>query len=523
MNATLPSAPPDYTGIGYEALRTSMLELARARVPEWTDQSESDLGVLLIELFAYACDLTLYYQTRIAANLLPETSDEPAALLQLLRLIGYELRPPAAATADLRVGFDLAVPPAPPITIPAGTVFNAGLPSGDSVRFETVRATVIDLPHLKPASGADPLDAGLSFFCPLPVVEGRSFPNQLLGVSDGSANQRYELTQKRVLAGSVAVRVQEPGGTTEWQEVDSFADSTPADRHFVVQRFLEPGAIQNDGAASVLFGDGTNGMRPSAGTAASPVRVFADFRVGGGREANVAAGTTFTGPSFVKRATNPQAASGGMPAEDIDRARRLAPRLFRTQDRGVTLRDHEDFARHVPGVGKARAVAISFNQIVIYVAPSGQVAEPSELLKRDLLAAFERQRMAATFVDVVGPKPADVYIRARVQAQPYFLVADVRVAAERAVAEYLAFENVDFGTPVFLSRIYDAIQDLPEVVSLEVTEFARTPGGGVAGVIELGPQEIARPGYRDNPANPPDPANPSNRPPIALEITGGRP
>jgi hypothetical protein len=523
VSTILPVAPADYTEIGYDALRASMLEHARARVPEWTDQSENDLGVLLIELFAYACDLTLYYQTRIAANLLPETSDEPAALLQLLRLIGYELRPPAPATADLRLGFDLTGPPAPPITIPAGTVFTATLTSGEDVRFEAVRTTVIDAAHLKPGDPADPLEAGLDFFFPLPVVEGRSFPNQLLGVSDGSPNQRYEIPQKRVIARSIVVRVQEPGATTEWEEVESFADSTPADRHVVVQRFLEPGAVQSDGAAAVLFGDGTNGMKPPAGTTASPVRIFADFRVGGGPEANVPAETVFDGPSFVRLATNPNAASGGMVAEDVARARRLAPRLFRTQERGVTLRDHEDVALHVPGVGKARAVAINFNEIAIFVAPSGQVGEPSEFLKRDLLAAFERRRMAATFIRVYGPTPADVYLGARIQAQPYFLVEDVRAAAERAVAEYLAFENVDFGTPVFLSRVYDAIQDLEQVVSLEVTEFARTPGGGIAGIIELGPHEIARLGYRDNPATPPDPTNPSNRPPIVLEIVGGRP
>jgi hypothetical protein len=212
-----------------------------------------------------------------------------------------------------------------------------------------------------------------------------------------------------------------------------------------------------------------------------------------------------------------------MTAEDVGKARRLAPRLFRTQERAVSLRDHRDIALQVPGVGKARATALSFNEIILYVAPSGQVAEPSELLKRDLLAAFERRRMASTFIEVLGPIAVDVYIRARIQAQPYFLVADVRAAAERAVAEYLAFENVDFGTPVFLSRVYDVIQELPEVVSLEITEFSRTAGGGVTAVIELGPDEIARPGYRDNPNTPPDPTNPTFRPPIAVEILGGRP
>src|SRR5437867_1664621 len=137
MNEMRPAPVIDYTNIGYEALREAMLALAQERLPEWTDVSESDLGVLLIELMAYAADITLYYQTRIAANLLPETSDEPDALIQLLRLIGYELRPPSAATANLRLAFDAVV--VPPIAIPAGTAFTVRLASGQELNFESER------------------------------------------------------------------------------------------------------------------------------------------------------------------------------------------------------------------------------------------------------------------------------------------------------------------------------------------------------------------------------------------------
>ena len=66
MNGQTP--PIDYTNLGYDALRSAMLARAQQSLPEWTDFSENDLGVLLIELFAYACDITMYYQTRIAGT-----------------------------------------------------------------------------------------------------------------------------------------------------------------------------------------------------------------------------------------------------------------------------------------------------------------------------------------------------------------------------------------------------------------------------------------------------------------------
>ena len=56
----------DYTNKDYDSLREAMLELAREKLPAWTDHSPNDLGVTLLELFAYMGDILLYYQDRIA-------------------------------------------------------------------------------------------------------------------------------------------------------------------------------------------------------------------------------------------------------------------------------------------------------------------------------------------------------------------------------------------------------------------------------------------------------------------------
>ncbi len=499
-----PTPPIDYTNLGYDALRSAMLARARQSLPEWTDLSENDLGVLLIELFAYACDITMYYQTRIAGNLLPATSDEPDALVQLLRLIGYELQPPAPATVNLVLQFDANEPT--PILLPSQTPFTVSLASGQQLVFETERDIAIQAAQL-----TLPDSRNLRSFFPVPVVQGQTVRNELIGTSDGSPGQMYQLRQKPVIASSISIVVTEPGGDAQWAEVATLAESTPADRHFVVQRDAQ-------GSATMVFGDGVNGMIPPKNTAAAPVTINATYRVGGGPAANVPKATVFKSSlSNVRAATNPQAAAGGTPSEDVDRARWLAPRLYRTQERAVTIRDYTDLAAWVPGVGKARATVGSWNQIVLSIAPSGQVAEPTELLKRDLLAFFESRRMATTTLEIRGPRPTDIYLSADVQAQPYYLQSDVRAAVENAVSAYLNFDSVDFGQPVYLSKIYDVVQSLPQVISLNVTEFSRAPDGTIAsnGVIQLTDTELPRPGYRDNP---PDGKAPT---PIRTTMTGG--
>ncbi|MFC0597823.1 putative baseplate assembly protein [Streptomyces palmae] len=487
-------APIDYTRVGYEALRAAMLELARERLPEWTDQSENDLGVLLIELFAYAADLTLYYQTRIAANLLPETADEPEALLPLLRLLGYEPLSPAPATVDLEIAFDKGI--GLPVTVPARTRFSVTEPGGHQLTFENLAEVVITaLPR------ADEDD--LRRFHPLSVVEGVTVHDEPLGTSDGSGNQLYQLQKRPVIKDSIEVTVHEPAGATRWTEVPSLAASTPADRHFVSSR----DAL---GHASVRFGDGVNGMAPPSTGALAAASITATYRIGGGPDGNVRADLSFA-PSWpqIKQAVNPRPAAGGAAAEDLDRARSLAPRLFRTQERAVTLDDHVDLARRVPGVGKVKVETTNWNDITLYVAPTGRVAAPSELLKRDLLAYFERHRMATVNLSVVGPAPCDIYLGAVIRAQPYFARTAVKQAVEDTIGSYLAFDNVDFGGPIYLSRVYDLLQELEQVASLTVFKFSRDPrlpadivthpDVDPSGVITPLPNELPRPGYRDAP------------------------
>jgi Baseplate J-like protein len=482
---TVRGVPVDYTSLGYEALRSAMLDIAERTLPEWTDRSENDLGVLLIELMAYASDVTMYYQTRIAQQLFPGSADDPAALVPLLRLLGYELRPPAVATADLAISVDAATPL--PLTVPAGTGFVVELPSGDQIRFETVRTQLIADADLGPVETGN-----VRRFTPLPVAEGRTVTGEVIGRSDGSPSQLCPLAQSPAIAGSISATVAEPGGATVWREVTTMVDATPVDRVFVVQR-------DATGTARLLFGDGVNGRIPPAGTASAPADITATYRVGGGPQGNVPAGTRLTSAvAEIREATAPAGGRGGTPAESIERATGFAPRLFRSQDRAVTAQDYVDLALGIPGIGKAVAVATGWNGVDLYVAPSGSVSDPGELLRRDVLAAFEPTRMLTTEITVHGPQPVDIYLRAVVRAEPYVLADDVRQAVEQAVGVLLAFDAVDFGQPIYLSRVYDAAQSLPTVASLTVTQFSRDPDGAVDadGVIELGPFELARPGYQ---------------------------
>jgi predicted phage baseplate assembly protein len=88
----------DYVTKDYAGFRQAMLDQIPLRLPAWKDRSESDFGVVLIELFAYVADILSYYQDRIANEAYLSTATQRRSVSELLRLIGYQIDPGLAAT-----------------------------------------------------------------------------------------------------------------------------------------------------------------------------------------------------------------------------------------------------------------------------------------------------------------------------------------------------------------------------------------------------------------------------------------
>src|SRR5262249_16039348 len=155
-------------------------------LPEWNDRSAADFGVLMVDLFAYLGDMVLYYQDRIADQSFLETATDRRSVVNLLRLIGYELAPPVAASADLDLTFS---PPPPIVVIPSGHKFRTvGLPTTQV--FEYVDA---DLAVNLSSDQVERLPDGRLLYRGLPVREGTTVPLKVIGSSSGEPNQWFAI------------------------------------------------------------------------------------------------------------------------------------------------------------------------------------------------------------------------------------------------------------------------------------------------------------------------------------------
>jgi hypothetical protein len=277
--------------------------------------------------------------------------------------------------------------------------------------------------------------------------------------------------------------------------------------------------MENDGRASLRFGDGIYGRQPTTST-----EFIASYRIGNGQSGNVGAEALYhvvTNDTGISSVRNPLPAQGGADPEAIEDVRLYAPQAFRTQERAVTEADYAEVAERHPDVQQAAATRRwtgSWHTMFLTVdRRGGRVVDADfEAELRDFL---QRYRLAGQDLEIDGPSFVPLDIVFTVCAEPGYLRSDVKAALLETLSNqdlpdgrrgFFHPDNFTFGQPVYLSQIVAVIMQVPGVRWVDVgaskgTRFKRW--GQVAhhelenGQIDIGRLEIAR---LDNDPNAPE-------------------
>jgi len=450
----------------FEGFRSDVLDsggLADTYAPDWTDRSELDLGVALVESFAFMADNLAYYQDRWANEALFPSAVQRRSIIEHCKLIGYELRPAVSARVELTFIASGAG------TVPAGTKVLVDTSDGSSpATFELV---------------SDFVSAGAGTTTGVIAYEGSSV-DEVIGSSDGSPDQSFELSSTPLALnpdGSSSLEVTVTVGAVDqvWTEVDNFLESDFTNQHFRTE-------IDENDTVTVIFGDGVNGAIPSSGVD----NISANYRVGGGISGNQIAPDKLTrlvgSFAFVTSVTNPAAPTGGIDRETIAQAKVNAPLSLKAMNRAVTHDDYKAIALQVPGVLHAFAYrgAGSFEERVVIAGggsdpvPAG-TWDPYTETGTDLIGAvgeYLSARKTTPVVLYVDPvRVVDVRLIVNTYLYSNTRQSDALRVIDDAITDLFATENQVLGQQVPLSRVHEVIEGLTGIDYVNVLQMQRVP------------------------------------------------
>jgi len=325
------------------------------------------------------------------------------------------------------------------------------------------------------------------------VTHGESVGENPLGSGDQSqANQQFSLHQKpttyvhdpqgdRGASDTLQVFV----GDELWTEVPSLAESGPNDHHIMAE-------IDENQAMSFTGGDGRHGAKFPTGRN----NISAQYRTGMGTAGNLAANAIGVLPAplpFVLSSRNPVASAGGADPDTPESTRQLAQFTVRTLDRAVSVQDFQDLALTYSGIDKASATFSRVDgrsRIVLVVATSGGEPLPDPL--RSSLRAFIADRSVPNQnVLIRDYKPYPVRLGLEVHVRSNFLRVPTGVLVQEALGSgttpdgkegYFNFNQRGLGESLYLSDVYDLVQELEGVEFLVVTEFRGETNAASSGV-----------------------------------------
>lgn len=477
----------NFAATDFLSLRTSLINYIKSVYPlDYNYFSESDFGMMLIELVAYMGHVLSYKSDYLANENFLKTAKSRNSVKKMLELIGIRMKGPIAAASDAR------------ITLPS----NPGWVTGSYVRVPAEgRVVSITSPEdglplsytlYKVAADGD-IDmsnqdgdiiistdekASNTVVSSMVLLEG-ALVIESGQFSDTEALKSVTLQKNPVIEGSVQAFIEGSVTTAgQYRQVENlFYASGSDDKVFQV--------LSNDNyGATIVFGDNSIGRVPAIGDTYTII-----YRVGGGTRGNIQtsllnantqvefyASPTAAPTQLNVTVENSSKATGGSDAETIEHAKKYGPLVFRSQDRLVTLQDFKSFVNSFitsyGSVGKATAVTrraySSANIIDIYVLEKSnniQLRKATPEYKRQIAEAIQEKKMLTDEVIIVDGliRTLDLVITLRLSKKYQAVENTIKSKVDVRIQNHFSVDNNDFGKEFNPQELLTNIFEVDEV------------------------------------------------------------
>jgi hypothetical protein len=512
----------DYTNRDEVSIKAEQVRRKPFLTPEWTDDNDSDLGMVLLDEMKVPLSVLHYYLDRAAGEGFVETAKKRESLTKLFWFWNIPGKTPATVTLkfsiDVSQKADVIIPAKTQVQTISNTspVFfetdialtlkytlltsdtsgitiiycnTAGFVAGQLVEIgdnntspiqrtiQSVGGASLTLDSVVPSGFTTGQSAYVSALNgEVTATEGKSITETAVN-SDGSEFQTRRSINIEIIDGSLKMVINEGSGDEDWLAQITFYESISTDKHFIWKR-------KWDETIQITFGDGAQGKIPVAGAT-----IVWDFRQGGGARGNVGENTItqinnqilVLGIPINIEVTNEEAASGGADRMDNEEAKIRGPEIIRANDRYVSQRDFIAGAKSVSGVGQANAVRVTepgvdYN-VAIYIIPSGG-GLPSTALKAAVKAEIESKCTIRAIPEVFDPKLVRIDLGGTVNLFSNYLRDIVSAAVDEALIDFFTVNNQEFGKSVRLSDVSRVIDEIEGVDYVDITKLTIKVLGG---------------------------------------------
>ena len=448
----------DYTTRDYQGYKDLLLTKLQEYMPEYTDLSETDAGVVILEAFANGLDILSYYSDAIANDvMLSTTQDRRLAVLMALDL-GYT--PYNQTASKVPIIFTLEVEQEEDVVIGRGTVVTTEETDDiEAIQFETTEDLTIPAGKL----GNEQDEYGNYLYYVL-AEQGETIDEDYLGTSNGTPYQSFPTTYSEVLIDTLKVYVNEGDGEILWTRVENFQDCDETSRVYTVM-------VDEYDECTIQFGNGIKGRIPTA----YDEGIRAEYRVGGGIIGNVQENTITvldTDVPFVEECTNLEPVIRGHEKESIEEIRYNAPAHNRTRDRAVTLLDYEDLIlTHVSDMDilysimniKAVRNANNLMKVDLYY----QLQEGHSMTKEledAIHSLYYPRTMIGTSYELFPYVRNVINIEATLIVHKDYKVSEVKDDVEAVIDAYFSYGNLTFGDEIVKSMLEEEVKNSVEGV-----------------------------------------------------------
>ena len=475
----------DYSSNDFEEYRASLITYLKAVYPDdYNNFVESDLGIMLVEMFAYLASVLSFKADMLANENFISSVQAPENLRKLLQLIGIALKGPVSAKSSCTLTIDDGAKVSEDGTqsliiessnrsFSVDSNKDTGRLSYTIYKVDPTGAIELTEPNISLVASESLNQAGL-IFSNLILLEG--LLKKVEGTF-GTLNTLHTIVlgDSSIVEGSLYVKV----GTDVYNEIENLFLADSDDLVFSK-------TYSDDYSATIVFGDNIRGKAPAAGSA---YEVY--YRVGGGNRGNISPGAINVSIPAVNQdpeigdilvnVTNPSKATGGRNSESVEHAKRWGPNFFKTQYRAVTGDDYTSFANQfVSTVGQSgksiavlRSSGAGSNMIDIYTVAfadevdgvQAQLERAPITYKNELLKYLDEYKMLTDEVTIVDGLIRTLDIKATIFIDKTYesFEEDIKRAASAKILQFFDLSRREFGEKVRADELNRDIFEIPEV------------------------------------------------------------